>query len=37
MSDDFQQENKQIPWSDIIGQRNIIAYQYEKVDQKRIW
>ncbi|AFZ55146.1 HepT-like ribonuclease domain-containing protein [Cyanobacterium aponinum] len=37
ISDDFQQENKQIPWSDIIGQRNIIAYQYEKVDQKRIW
>ncbi|WP_420912649.1 HepT-like ribonuclease domain-containing protein [Cyanobacterium aponinum] len=26
-----------MPWSDIIGQRNIIAYQYEKVDQKRIW
>ncbi|WP_406584797.1 ribonuclease HepT family protein [Cyanobacterium aponinum] len=26
-----------MPWSDIIGQRNIIAYQYEKVYQKRIW
>ncbi|WP_330205021.1 HepT-like ribonuclease domain-containing protein [Cyanobacterium sp. DS4] len=37
ISDDFQQENKQIPWSDIIGQRNIIAHQYEKVNQKRIW
>ncbi|MGI0481570.1 DUF86 domain-containing protein [Geminocystis sp. CENA526] len=34
---DFQQKNTQIPWSDIIGQRNIIAHQYEKINQKRIW
>jgi len=37
ISPDFQQQNPQIPWGDIIGQRNIIAHQYEKIDQKRIW
>ncbi|BAQ59731.1 hypothetical protein GM3708_136 [Geminocystis sp. NIES-3708] len=37
ISPDFQQQNPQIPWSDIIGQRNIIAHQYEKINQKRIW
>jgi uncharacterized protein with HEPN domain len=34
---DYQQEHSHILWGDIIGQRNIIAHQYEKVDQKRIW
>lgn len=36
ISDDFQEKNPQIPWSDIIVQRNVIAHQYEKINQKRI-
>ncbi|MEQ9235917.1 HepT-like ribonuclease domain-containing protein [Coleofasciculus sp. E2-BRE-01] len=37
MSDDFRQAHPEIPWSDIIGQRNVIAHQYEEIRQERIW
>jgi len=37
MSDDFRQVHPEIPWSDIIGQRNVIAHQYEEIRQERIW
>ncbi len=37
ISDDYQDAHPEIPWKDLIGQRNIIAHQYEKVNHKRIW
>jgi len=37
MSDNFRQAHPEIPWSDIIGQRNVIAHQYEEIRQERIW
>ncbi|MGB2924892.1 MAG: HepT-like ribonuclease domain-containing protein [Limnothrix sp.] len=37
ISKDFQGTHVEIPWGDLIGQRNIIAHQYEKVNHKRIW
>ncbi|MFP4100963.1 HepT-like ribonuclease domain-containing protein [Coleofasciculus sp.] len=37
MSEDFRQVHPEIPWSDIIGQRNVIAHQYEEIRQERIW
>lgn len=37
ISDRFQQEHPEIPWSDIIGQRNVIAHQYDQIKQERIW
>lgn len=26
-----------IPWSQIIGTRNILAHQYGSIDQRRVW
>lgn len=37
ISPEFQNEHPEILWRELIGQRNIIAHQYEKVNQKRIW
>lgn len=37
ISAEFQESHPRIPWKDLIGQRNIIAHQYEKVNQKRLW
>lgn len=37
MSEAFRQAHPEIPWSDIIGQRNVIAHQYKKVQQERLW
>ncbi|WP_099240588.1 HepT-like ribonuclease domain-containing protein [Synechococcus sp. BDU 130192] len=37
VSFEFQKNHPEIPWSALIGQRNIISHQYEKVSHKRIW
>jgi uncharacterized protein with HEPN domain len=37
MSEGFRQEHPEIPWSSIIGQRNVIAHQYEEIRQERLW
>jgi uncharacterized protein with HEPN domain len=37
ISDGFRQSHPEIPWQNIIGQRNILAHQYGDIDQKRIW
>jgi len=26
-----------VPWKDIIGMRNILAHQYDKVDSEVVW
>ena len=37
VSEDFKREHPQIPWQQIIGQRNVLAHEYDKVRQDRIW
>jgi uncharacterized protein with HEPN domain len=37
VSDSFKESNSQIPWSAIIGQRNIIAHEYGEILVERIW
>jgi len=37
VSDEFKQSHPEIPWQNIIGQRNILAHQYGAIDQRRIW
>jgi len=37
VSDAFKQAHPQIPWAPMIGQRNVLAHQYGRIDQKRLW
>ena len=37
LTDDFKQEQADIPWAKIIGLRNIAAHEYEAVDMGRVW
>jgi len=37
LSDAFRMENSSIPWSKIIGMRNIIAHEYGEILVERIW
>jgi uncharacterized protein with HEPN domain len=37
ISSAFQQAHPEIDWSNIIGLRNVIAHQYEQVDQEKLW
>ena len=37
LSNDFRTQHSTVPWQDIIGMRNILAHQYEKVDADVVW
>ena len=37
MSEGFRQEHPEIPWTSIIGQRNVIAHQYDDVNLEQLW
>lgn len=37
LSPEFQANHSNIPWKDIIGMRNILAHQYDKVDAEVVW
>lgn len=37
ISADFRQEHPEIAWSDIIGQRNVIAHQYDDIELEQLW
>ena len=37
VSAEFRAQNTEIPWRDIIGQRNVIAHEYGEVDPRRLW
>lgn len=37
VSDDFKKAHPEIPWSQIIGQRNIIAHMYYDLRQQDVW
>jgi uncharacterized protein with HEPN domain len=37
VSDHFKQAHPEIPWSGIIGQRNVLAHEYGEILVERIW
>ena len=37
VSDTFREEHPEIPWKDLIGLRNVISHQYDKVDYEAIY
>ena len=37
VSTEFQDEHPEIPWREVIGLRNILAYEYGEIKADRIW
>ena len=37
LSEDFQKQHSEVPWSQIIGMRNRIAHDYLNVDMEIVW
>ena len=37
LSDDFREENRQIPWRKIRGMRNYVAHEYGSIDLDVVW
>jgi len=37
LSNEFRMNHPNVPWKDIIGMRNILAHQYDKVDSEVVW
>ncbi|MBI5303450.1 MAG: DUF86 domain-containing protein [Chloroflexi bacterium] len=37
ISNEFQEQHAEIPWSEMIGMRNKIVHDYFEIDVSRIW
>ena len=37
VSKDFREEHPEIPWRQIIGQRNVLVHEYGEIDDDLIW
>ena len=37
MSESFQKQHPEVPWRELVGLRNVISHQYEKVDYPEIY
>lgn len=37
ISETFRKQHPEIPWKDIVGLRNVISHQYDKIDYPRIY
>ena len=37
VSDSFKSEHPEIPWQQIIAQRNMLIHEYDGIDHERIW
>jgi uncharacterized protein with HEPN domain len=37
VSETFKTAHPEIPWHSIIGQRNVLAHEYGRIDHARIW
>jgi len=37
VSQAFRDEHPEIPWKPIIAQRNVLAHEYDEIDNERIW
>ncbi|MFH0963774.1 MAG: HepT-like ribonuclease domain-containing protein [Planctomycetota bacterium] len=37
VSEGFRGEHGDIPWKSMIGQRNVMAHEYDEIDHERVW
>ncbi|MGI8936527.1 MAG: HepT-like ribonuclease domain-containing protein [Phormidesmis sp.] len=37
LSDEIKDEHPEVPWRKMLGMRNILAHQYDRVDFKTLW
>jgi uncharacterized protein with HEPN domain len=37
LSEDWREAHPEIPWRRIIGQRHVLAHDYDEIDHERIW
>ena len=37
LSPAFQNAHPEIPWKHLIAQRNVLAHEYDEIDDERIW
>jgi uncharacterized protein with HEPN domain len=37
VSDEFQEQHPEMPWLQIIGQRNVLAHDYGEILVERVW
>jgi uncharacterized protein with HEPN domain len=37
VSEEFQEKHPEIPWCQIIGQRNVLAHEYGDIKVERVW
>lgn len=37
VSESFQKAHSEIPWKNIIGQRNILIHEYGEIKNERVW
>ena len=37
LSSDFRENHPEIPWKGMVGMRNIMAHQYDKIDLDILW
>ncbi len=37
VSDELQDQHPEIPWQQIIGQRNVLAHDYGEILVERVW
>ena len=37
VSDEFQEQHPELPWLQIIGQRNVLAHDYGEILVERVW
>jgi len=37
VSEAFRAEHPDVPWRSMIGQRNVMAHEYDEIDHERVW
>jgi uncharacterized protein with HEPN domain len=37
LTDDFRSQYPEIPWSEIVGLRNVLIHEYDSIDLNRVW
>ena len=37
VSEEFQENHREVPWAQIIGQRNVLAHDYGVILTDRVW
>jgi len=37
LSDDFRAEHPEVPWPKVVSFRNVLVYEYDRVDMETVW